>query len=65
MATIKLAKAWTYRTPQITIDYAPGTHEVSDEIAAAAPVTEPEKDEADGSSDTAPRAPRTPRKTEG
>lgn len=37
MKTIKLAKAWTYRTPEVTIDYLAGEHQVRDEIAAQAP----------------------------
>lgn len=37
MKTIKLESPWTYRTPEVTIDYPAGEHEVTDKIAAAAP----------------------------
>lgn len=36
MKTITLAEPWTYLTPAVTIDYPAGTHEVDDDIAAAA-----------------------------
>lgn len=65
MAVITLADPWTYRTPMVTIDYPAGTHEVSDQIAAAAPV-QPDTQEADNdASETAPRAPRGPRAPQG
>lgn len=35
MQTIKLDKPWTYRTPQVTVEYQPGDHEVTDVIAKA------------------------------
>lgn len=37
MKTIKLKDPWTYRTPEVTIDYAAGEHQVTDAIAAQAP----------------------------
>ena len=37
---ITLSAPWTYRTPLVTIDYAPGAHDVVDDIAAAAPQEE-------------------------
>lgn len=36
MKTIKLTKAWTYRTPLKTIDYPAGPHEVTEEVYSAA-----------------------------
>jgi hypothetical protein len=36
MKTLTLAKPWTYRTPETTIDYPAGSHEVTNEIHAAA-----------------------------
>lgn len=36
MVTINLAKAWTYRTPQKTIDYPAGEHAVHKYIAEQA-----------------------------
>lgn len=36
MKTLKLTKAWTYRTPQITTPYPAGEHQVSNEVYAAA-----------------------------
>lgn len=33
MKTIRLRKAWTYRTPVVTIDFVVGDHEVEDTIA--------------------------------
>jgi hypothetical protein len=32
---ITIKGPWTYRTSQITIEYGPGLHEVSEEIALA------------------------------
>ena len=43
MKTITVDAAWTYRTPLQTIDFAPGKHKVSAEIADAH-----EKDMTDG-----------------
>lgn len=36
MKTLTLAKPWSYVTPQVTIDYGAGTHEVTDLIHTAA-----------------------------
>lgn len=36
MVTINLPKAWTYRTPETTIDYPAGEHSVHKYIADAA-----------------------------
>jgi hypothetical protein len=36
MQTLKLDKPWTYRTPETTIDYPAGEHQVKNEIHAAA-----------------------------
>lgn len=36
MKTLKLSKAWTYRTPVKTIVYPAGDHEVTNEIYDAA-----------------------------
>lgn len=44
MKTITVESDWTYRTPMQTIDFAPGKHKVSAEIAEAH-----EKDKTDGS----------------
>lgn len=64
MPTIKLAEPWTYRTPLVTRPFKRGTHEVSDEIAAAAPQPEEEQETPDGDRTTAPRAPRRSRKAQ-
>lgn len=63
MASITLESAWTYRTPQVTINYPAGTHEVSQEVADKAPIT---KDVGDGDTDqlAAGNAPRTTRNRE-
>lgn len=37
MKTIKLARPWTYRTPEVTIEYEAGEHQVTDAVAALAP----------------------------
>jgi len=37
MTKIRLSRPWTYRTPELTIDYPAGEHEVAAAIAAAAP----------------------------
>lgn len=62
--TIKLAEAWTYRTPQKTVHFPSGEHEVSAEIAAAAPKV---KDEDDGEASKTAKAdaPRPARKSKG
>lgn len=68
MATIKLAKAWTYRTPAVTIDYGAGTHEVAPAVHAEAVkqgVHAEEKDEADGDRDSAASPARATRKAQG
>lgn len=36
MKKIELATAWTYRTPEVTIDYPAGEHSVRKDIADAA-----------------------------
>ena len=65
MTQITLAEPWTYRTPAITVTYPAGTHEVAPDIAAAAPVTETETEEADDGNRTAKAsAPRRSRKAE-
>lgn len=62
MPTIKLAQPWTYRTPLATAEFPAGEHEVTDEIAAAAPT---EKEMEHGDRIAAPRAPRRADKAEG
>jgi hypothetical protein len=37
MKTIKLAEPWTYRTPEVTIEFEAGEHQVSATVAEAAP----------------------------
>lgn len=65
MPKITLAEPWTYRTPAVTIEYPAGEHEVSDEVAEAAPKPET-KEVADGDDGiAATRAPRRARSTEG
>lgn len=71
MPKITLAEPWTYRTPLVTVSFPAGTHEVTAEIAAAAPQQpepepEPEPEEASDGNDriAAPRAPRRARKAE-
>ena len=36
MKTINLAAPWSHHTIEVTTDYQPGTHEVPDEVHAAA-----------------------------
>ncbi len=62
MPTITLAQPWAYRTPLVSIDFPAGAHDVTEEIAAAAPI---EKEEADGHRIATPRAPRRSDKAEG
>lgn len=45
---ITLEADWTYRTPSVTIDYAAGDHDVSEEIADAARAAGIVKEKADG-----------------
>ncbi len=45
MKDITLAKAWSYVTPEKTIDYPAGTHTVTDEIHKAAVKAEVVKEE--------------------
>jgi len=59
---ITLAEPWTYRTPRVTIEFPAGEHEVTPEIAAAAPTIE---ETAHGDGIAAPRAPRRAGKAEG
>ena len=62
MTTIELAAPWTYRTPEKTINYPAGTHEVfqyvADQAEAEGALTK--KEEADGDTDQ-PAAPRKAR----
>ncbi|MES2904627.1 MAG: hypothetical protein V4696_10620 [Pseudomonadota bacterium] len=62
MQTIKLTKEWTYRTPQVTVEYSAGEHEVTDAIAKAYAAEHGE--EADGRSAKA-GSPRAAGKAEG
>jgi hypothetical protein len=48
MKTITLAKAWSYVTPEKTIDYPAGDHEVTNEIAEAAEKAGATKEESNG-----------------
>jgi hypothetical protein len=60
MTTIELDAPWTYRTPEKTINYPAGKHEVfqyvADQAEAEGAITK--KEEADGDADK----PATPRK---
>ncbi|MES2903764.1 MAG: hypothetical protein V4696_06220 [Pseudomonadota bacterium] len=56
MQTIKMERAWTYRTPQVTIEYGAGDHEVTDAIAKA--YADAHEEKADGGRTTKSRAPR-------
>lgn len=60
MTTITITEPWTYRTPEVTIDYPAGEHEVSADIAAAY-----EKDKAHGDGIAADRPARAARKAQG
>ena len=62
LVTMTLAAPWSYVTPQVTIDFPAGAHEVDAAIAAAAPKN---KETADGDGIAAPRAPRRAGKAEG
>lgn len=64
MPTITLAQPWAYRTPLATVEFPAGTHDVSDDVAAAAPV-QPKEEIADGHRVAKARAPRRPRPPEG
>lgn len=55
---------WIYRTPQVTIEYGAGEHEVTDVIAAAFESEHP-KEEPDGNRIAAPGAPRGARPLKG
>lgn len=63
MPTITLARPWTYCTPLVTVEFPAGAHEVSADIAAAAPIPTEETD--NGNRIAAPRAPRGARTPEG
>ena len=64
MKTIKLAAPWSHHTLPVTTDYPAGTHEVADEVHAAAVLAgvhiEAEKDNGDGTA--TPRPARAARK---
>lgn len=51
---LTIAGPWTYRTALVTVDYGPGEHEVSTEIAAKF------KEETDGNGAATPAAPVNP-----
>jgi hypothetical protein len=55
----KITGPWNYVTPQVTIDYPAGEHEVSTEIAAAFAASNPEKETTNG--DQGPATPRPAR----
>lgn len=59
---INLAKAWTYRTPEVTIEYAPGEHDVTAAIGAA---YEAEQGASDGDGTAKTGAPRAAGKAQG
>lgn len=60
MQTITLAKPWTYLTPQVTIEYPAGEHEVTDTVARAYAAENEEKADGDGAATTrSARAART------
>lgn len=62
MKTIKIASLWTHHTMEVTTDFHPGEHEVSDEIYAAAVKAGAHKEEANGNGAATPGAPRSARK---
>lgn len=62
---IILAEPWTYRNTMMTVDYPAGTHEVSDEIHAAAMSASVHKEESDGNRSPADRPPRAARPPKG
>lgn len=64
MPTIKLSAPWTYCTPLATIDFPAGEHEVTPEIAAAAPTENEIEEDADGQRTAKDRAPRRSRALE-
>lgn len=56
MKTITLAKPWAYRTPERTIQFPAGDHDVTNEIAAAAEAAGAWKEQTDGTSDGTAKA---------
>jgi hypothetical protein len=64
MKTITLAKEWSHVTPERTVTFLAGEHEVTNEIAAAAEADGVWKDESNGAADNA-SAPRKTRSADG
>ena len=64
MKTITLAAPWSHHTLAVTTDYQPGTHEVADEVHAAAVLAgvHIEAEESHGDGNPAPRPARAARK---
>ena len=64
MKTINLAAPWSHHTLAVTTDYQPGTHEVADEVHAAAVLAgvHIEAEESHGDGNPAPRPARAARK---
>ena len=64
MKIIIIAAPWSHHTLAITTDYLPGTHEVTDEVHAAAILAgvHIETEEANGDGNPAPRPARAARK---
>lgn len=67
MKTITLAAPWSHHTLATTTDYQPGTHEVTDEVHAAALLAgvHIETEEVNGDGNPAPRPARAARKAQG
>ena len=64
MKTITLAAPWSHHTLPVTTDYPAGTHEVTDEVHAAAVLAgvHIEAEESHGDGNPAPRPARAARK---
>jgi hypothetical protein len=56
MKTITLAKEWSHVTPERTVTFPAGEHEVTNEIAAAAEADGVWKDESNGAADRTAKA---------
>lgn len=62
MKTIKLAAVWSHHTVEVTTDYQPGEHSVSQDVYNAAVAAGVHKEESNGDGPTAPREASNTRK---
>lgn len=63
MKTINLAAPWSHHTVTVTTDYQAGSHEVADEVHAAAVKAGVHTEEGEGDAEAGP--PRATRKAKG